>query len=121
MCCFPSGPHLSFSLPLFLYVFIAFYVSSLFSSALAVPLPGQSLGQGLTLFAVNANGLHDVMKTNAIKQHVSASCPHVWIINETKSHSPVTSRVFVPGYNTYESTALPTAPRTSKWGVIAAV
>lgn len=118
---FPSGPLLSSGCSLFLYVFIAIYFFSFFSSVRAAPPSGLPYGQGLSLFAVNANGLHDVMKTNAIKQHVSASRPHVWIVNETKSRSPVASRVFVPGYNTYESTALPTAPHTSKWGVIAAV
>ena len=43
-------------------------------------------------------------------------------INETKSSSPVASRVFLPRYNTFESPALPMSSRSSsKWGVIAAV
>jgi hypothetical protein len=61
------------------------------------------------------------METNAIKQFVSTTRPHIWIINETKSSSPVASRVFVSGYDTYESTALHTSSHSSKWGVIAAV
>ena len=100
------------------------YASSLFiffffllvSPTLTASLPTH----GLSLFSVNANGLHDIMKTNAIKQHVSTSRPHVWVINETKSFSPVASRVFVPGYNTFESSA-PRSAQSPKWGVIASV
>ena len=51
--------------------------------------------QRLNLFSI-ANGLHDDMKTHAIKQHISTSLPHVWTMNETK-YSLVASRVFVPG------------------------
>lgn len=71
-------------------------------------------------FSRYANRLHDVIKTNAIKQHVSAFLPHVWVINETKSSTPVASCVFVAGYNICESPAVRTSSCSSKWGVIAA-
>ena len=61
------------------------------------------------------------MKTNAIKHYISSTLPHIWSVNETKSSSPVASRVFLPRYNIFESPALPTPSRSSKWGVIAAV
>ena len=61
------------------------------------------------------------MKTNAIKDFVVSSRPHVWVINETKPSSPVASCVSVPSYNMYETPALRCSSRSSKWGVVAAV
>jgi len=68
---------------------------------------------GTIPFFINSNGLHDVMKTNAIKQHISSFLLHVWVINETKASIPVASRVSVPGYNIFESPGIRTS-RTSK-------
>ena len=65
----PSGrPAILF---LFLFLFLSF-LSSLPSSLATIPS-----SHGLTFFSVNANGLHYVMKTNAIKQYVSTTLPHV--------------------------------------------
>ncbi len=99
---------------------LSFYFLSLLPYAASAAAPSV---QGFSLFSIYSNGLHDVMKTNVIKQYVSASLPHVWIVNETRSSTPVASRVFVSasGYNIFECTALRTSPRSSKWGVIAAV
>ena len=97
----------------FLLLALPFFIHPVFAAA-----PPHN---GLTLFSLNANGLHDVMKTNAIKQHILSTRPHMYVINETKSSSPVASRLFMPGYNTFESTTLRTSSRSSKWGVIAAV
>jgi len=65
--------------------------------------------------------MYDVIKTNAIKDYVVSSCLHVWVINETRSSSPVASRVSVPSYNMYETPALRCSARSSKWGVVATV
>ena len=77
--------------------------------------------QGLNLFSINANGLHNIMKTNVIKHHISSSSPHIWLINETKSHTPVASRVHVPNYNIYKSPVIHSTATSSKWEVIATV
>ncbi len=101
----------------FVCILLSFCLLSLLPYATATTSPSH----GLNLFSINANGLHDVMKTSAIKHYVSTSQPHIWVINETKSSTPVAACVSVPGYDIYESTALPTSSRSSKWGVIAAV
>ena len=102
--------------PFVLFSLFLFLLSLLPSASAAVPS-----SQALSIFSLNANGLHDAMKINAVKQHLSTSLPHVWVISETKSSAPVASRIFVSGYNTFESPALRTSSSTSKWGVIAAV
>ena len=61
------------------------------------------------------------MKTNTIKHHISSSSPHIWLVNETKSHTPIASHIHVPNYNIYESPAICSTATCSKWGVIAAV
>ena len=74
---FPSYPSsrrpalLFVSLSLSLFLFLSFLSS--FPSSLATAPPSR----GLTLFSVNANGFHDVMKTNVIKHYISSTLPQV--------------------------------------------
>lgn len=74
------------------------------------------------VYAINANGLGDVMKQSAIVGGIISSKPHAWVINETKSTRPVASRVSIPGYDIFESVGLPAAgSNRGKWGVIVGV
>ena len=105
--------HLTFSSLFHVLAFLNFlnflvwpHVSLLFFFLLLSLLPvsaATSPTHRLSFFSINVNGLHNIMKTDAIKRHISASVPHVWVINETKSPSPVASHVCVSGYNIYES------------------
>jgi len=104
------------------FLFLLLILLAFSSSALATSsAPAFSPSHGLSLFSLNANGLYDVMKTNAIRDHIVSSRPHVWVIKETKSSPPVASRVSVPSYNIYETPAIRSSAHSSKWGVIAAV
>ncbi len=82
------------------FTFLLFFSPSSSVSSLPYASAATPSVHGLSLFSINAN------KTNAIKQYVSASLPHVWVVNETKSFTPIASHVFVSGYNIFESTAL---------------
>lgn len=74
------------------------------------------------VYAINANGLSDVMKQSAIVGGIISSKPHAWVINETKSTRSVASRVSIPGYDVFESVGLPAAgSKHGKWGVIVGV
>ena len=96
-------PHFSLSSDcFFLSLSLLFFLLLFPPCVLGAPPPSH----GLSLFSVNTNGLHDVMKTNALKGHIVSSCPYIWVVNETKSSSPVASRVFVSGYNFYKMPAL---------------
>ena len=110
--CSPFSSSFSCSVLLFL---IFFHASS--SPAFAASSPSH----GLTSFSLYANGLYDVMKTNAIQDHVVSLAPHVWVINETRSCSSVASHVSVPSYSMYETPTVRSSPRSSKWVLIAAV
>jgi hypothetical protein len=69
----------------------------LLSSTLAYPSPTSGVyttsspPHGLSFLSLNANGLYDMMKTNAIKECIVSSRPHTWLVNETESSSPVAS------------------------------
>lgn len=71
----------------------------------------------LTTYAVNANGLGDVMKHAAISRSILTLRPHAAIISETKSRDPVSSRLSISSeYNTFESEGIPcNRGRSSKW------
>ncbi|KAI0039606.1 hypothetical protein FA95DRAFT_1503927, partial [Auriscalpium vulgare] len=122
----PSGPelvrssgmvpsYLTFAPPrLVAFAFIALLLLSLSTPALS--------SQTLHAVSVNANGLHDDMKTHAISGMISQSRPHIWSINETKSRASVASRLHTSGYSTFESHGQPARnSRSSKWGVIVGV
>ncbi|KAG2348418.1 DNase I-like protein, partial [Suillus weaverae] len=77
----------------------------------------------LHIISLNANGLGDLMKCNAISSMIQQHRPHIWVINETKSPTPAVSRVCAHGYNTFENPGVHTAgsPAHGKWGVILGV
>ncbi|KAJ3831359.1 hypothetical protein F5878DRAFT_676035 [Lentinula raphanica] len=70
-------------------------------------------------FALNADGLGDVMKINTISNAINFIKPHAWVINKTKSSSPVLSRLHTNNYKTFESVGLQHHSRRgpAKWGV----
>jgi len=61
------------------------------------------------------------MKINAIQDMVRTSQPHVLVVGETKNTNKVGSRLFLPGYNTYENPGRPNGHNSGKWGVIVAI
>ncbi|KAG2337078.1 hypothetical protein BDR05DRAFT_952885 [Suillus weaverae] len=77
----------------------------------------------LHFVSLNTNGLEDLMKCNAISSMIQQHRPHIWVINETKSPTPVVSHVCAHGYNTFENPGMHTAgsPAHGKWGVILGV
>jgi len=115
---FPFHYHAYLSSPVsFLFLFVFLLLIAPLSPVYAASSPSH----GLSFFSLNANGLYSVIKMNVIKDYVVLSHPHVWVINETKSFSPVASCVSVPSYNMYETPALCCSACSSKWGVVATV
>ncbi|KAK7048602.1 hypothetical protein R3P38DRAFT_3619413, partial [Favolaschia claudopus] len=74
-------------------------------------------------FSINTNGFGDVMKQAAVHDAILSLRPNAFVINETKSSSPVASRIQVKGYKTYESQGVRAEgkSRTGKWGVIVGI
>ena len=71
--------------------------------------------------SINANGLFNPMKLNAIQDMVHNSQPHIVVIGETKNANEVSSRLHLPGYDSFENPGRPNGRKTGKWGVIVAV
>jgi len=71
--------------------------------------------------SINANGLYNPMKLNAIQDMVNNAQPHIVVIGETKSANEVASRLKLPGYDSYENPGRQSGRKTGKWGVIVAV
>ncbi|KAG1728955.1 uncharacterized protein EDB91DRAFT_1253212 [Suillus paluster] len=121
--------HTSFSVIRFFFTFTQWLLAlaSLISSSAFVILFGLLLlimvvhaSHPLHIVSLNANGVGDLMKCNAISSMIHQHWPHIWVINETKSPTPAASCVRAPGYNTYENSGVQTAgsPAHGKWGVI---
>ncbi|KAF8232982.1 hypothetical protein L208DRAFT_1269320, partial [Tricholoma matsutake] len=71
---------------------------------------------------LNANGLADPMKINAINSMVKSVKPHLMVIQETKSVQNVAAQLHLPGYDFHKSLGCPIHnQRLSKWGVLVAV
>ncbi|KAG1725257.1 hypothetical protein EDB19DRAFT_1915177 [Suillus lakei] len=122
----------SFSVIHFFFAFTQWLLAlaSLISSSAFVILFGLLLlimvvhtSHPLHIISLNANGVGDLMKCNAISSMIHQHRPHIWVINETKSPTPAASHVCAPSYNTYENSGVQTAgsPAHGKWGVILGV
>ncbi|KAK0446584.1 uncharacterized protein EV420DRAFT_1767751, partial [Desarmillaria tabescens] len=74
-----------------------------------------------TTFSVNVNGFRDVAKHSSLSNIIHTHHPHAWVFSETKSHTPVSSRMDVRGYKIFESPGLKTNARSVKWGILAGV
>ncbi|KAK6972007.1 hypothetical protein R3P38DRAFT_3297233 [Favolaschia claudopus] len=74
-------------------------------------------------FSINTNGFGDVMKQSAVNDAILSLRPNAFVINETKSSSPVASRIHVKGYKIYESEGVRSEgnSRAGKWGVIVGI
>ncbi|GBE78620.1 hypothetical protein SCP_0115090 [Sparassis crispa] len=86
-------------------------------------IPAVTAASTFNIFAVNANGLANVSKQAAIASVISSQRPHAWVINETKSSSPLASRIRAGDYTTHESLGVPVGAHShhGKWGVIVGV
>ncbi|KAH7904152.1 hypothetical protein BJ138DRAFT_1186017 [Hygrophoropsis aurantiaca] len=93
----------------------------LFLIMLAFVLPCVQASAPFQSFAINANGLRDVMKISAISDAISDMRPHSWVICETKSSLPAAHRISAPEYQTFESLGVHTSARSAKWGIIMGV
>ena len=72
--------------------------------------------------ALNANGLADPMKIDAIRSMVRTNSPHAFVIGETKNSGPISSRLELNDYDLHESPGRPLNFRgRGKWGVIIGV
>jgi hypothetical protein len=91
-------------------------LSSCYPATLAMP-PGGPVSF-LTL-SLNANGLADPMKLTAIRTMIHTTGPHAFVIGETKSSEPVSSRLELHDYDLHENPGRPLGTRgKGKWGVI---
>jgi len=96
---------------------------SLFPSTVRAFPASHSLpvSSSLRTMSINANGLSNPMKLNAIQDVVHNSQPHILVIGETKSANEVGSRLHLPGYDSFENPGQQNGRKSGKWGVIVAV
>ena len=104
-------------------LFILVICISIFSPTVrAFPSSGPvPVTSSLRTLSINANGLYNPMKLNAIQDMVKDTQPHIVVIGETKSANEVGSRLKLPGYDSYENPGRQSGRKTGKWGVIVAV
>ena len=79
------------------------------------------VSSSLRIMSINANGLSNPMKLNAIQDMVHNSQPHILVVGETKNANEVESRLHLPGYDSFENPGRPNGHQSGKWGVIIAV
>ncbi|KAF5382054.1 hypothetical protein D9615_004273 [Tricholomella constricta] len=102
-----------------LLMFLFFY---LLSPALAVtPLHGAPPSNFRMLFA-NMNGFANPIKMSAIRGTIMREAPHVFVLGETKSSSPVSGEFSVPDYQLFDAPGISTGARhKGKWGLVVGV
>ena len=75
---------------------------------------------GLNLFALNANGMNNVLKVQHINTAIRTRNLSVFVISELKSKVPVTGKLPGDCYNMFEEKSEPT-DGTWKWGMIVGI
>jgi hypothetical protein len=113
---FSSFPFLSLLLALVICISIFPLTVRAFPSSNHLPV-----SSSLHTMSINANGLYNPMKLNAIQDMVKNAQPHIVVIGETKSANEVGSRLNLPGYDSYENPGRQSGQKTGKWGIIVAV
>ncbi len=81
---------------------------------------GAAPTMGLTMFALNANGMNNVLKVQHINTAIRTRNLSVFVISELKSKVPVTGKLPGDCYNMFEEKSEPT-DGTWKWGVIVGI
>jgi len=105
-----------------LFCLFCIYIIFLSRSVHAFPsLSSSPVAPPLHIMSINANGLFNPMKINAIQDMVHGSQPHILIVGETKSASEVSSRLLLPRYDSFENPGQQTSQKSGKWGVIVTV
>ena len=74
------------------------------------------------LYSLNANGMTNPVKVNHFNLVIGSRNPHVFVVNETKTHSKISKMLPCHKYDIYEE---PGAPADNhhifKWGVVVGV
>jgi len=87
-----------------LFCLFCIYIIFLSRSVHAFPSSSSSpVAPPLRIMSINANGLFNPMKINAIQDMVHGFQPHILVVGETKSTSEVSSRLLLPGYDSFEN------------------
>ena len=71
---------------------------------------------GISIFALNANGMNNILKIHHINTAIRAPNPSVFVISELKSKVPIAGRLPNDDYNILEEKSEPT-DGTWKWGI----
>jgi len=89
---YQKSPTMPSTFPSLLFLAIFFICISLFSTVCAFPPPGPlPISSSLHTMSINANGLSNPMKINAIQDMVNSAQPRILVIGETKSTNEVGS------------------------------
>jgi len=119
---YQKSPTMPSTFPSLLFLAIFFICISLFLTVCAFPPPGPlPISSSLHTMSINANGLSNPMKINAIQDMVNSAQPRILVIGETKSTNEVGSRLHLPRYDSFENPGHQNGCKSGKWGVIVTI
>ncbi|KAK0489970.1 hypothetical protein EDD18DRAFT_1417512 [Armillaria luteobubalina] len=87
------------------------------SSVMAANLGPSCASSSFLIYAINANGMHHVLKLIHINNAIGHRNPSAFVISELKSSTSTAGQITLKNYNIFEERSQPTTG-TWKWGVI---